>query len=440
MAGRDNHAKNRIGSDDSVALVDASNDRFRALADHATELVAEFDEEGRYLYVSPSYRTLLGIDPAELIGTIPNDLIHPEDRRSTRSRFTDALDGESESHSIHRLRHSDGGWRWFDNTGRAYRTAKGELRFVSLGRDITERRQIEEALSRRLTAEQQLLELSRRLLSLDTRQLAETLSDSLSVAGELACADRAFLIALRESADEAVDVYEWRAPSDPALCLELLPWLTEQIRAGRLVHCGSLSELPASAAADRDEFEHREVHSLLGIPLRAGSKQIGMIAFEVTEEPHIWTIDDITLLSLCADIFASSLDRLRRETALDESRVQLIQAQKMEAVGRLAGGIAHDFNNLLMVIGGFSASLSDELPRDHPARADAAEIEQAVAKAAKLTEQLLTLSRRQVVAAQCVDLNATLEGLRGIVGRLLGEDLALRLETDAQLGSVEVDL
>lgn len=423
----------------TATSVVADDDRFRALADHATELVAEFDAEGRYLYASPSYRTLLGVEPSELIGRAPADLIHPDDQRAARERFRHAMANESESHSIHRLRHRNGAWRWFDNTGQAYRAASGELRFVSLGRDITEQRHTEETLARRLGAEQQLLELSRKLLSLDARRLSDALHESLSVAGELAQADRASLVALRESPEGGFDLYDWRPPADPPLPLEELPWLLEQIRTGRLIDCGTLSELPREATADRAALAQREVESLLALPLRAGPQQTGMLIFEAVRAPRSWTIEDVTLLSLCADVFASSIDRLRRETALDESRIQLIQAQKMEAVGRLAGGIAHDFNNLLMVIGGFSASLAEELPADHPGRADALEIEQAVSKASKLTEQLLTLSRRQVVSTQRVDLNATIEGLRELVSRLLGEDLFLVLEFDRRLAPVEVD-
>jgi PAS domain S-box-containing protein len=417
----------------------ADDDRFRALADHATELVAEFDSLGRYLYASPSFRTLLGIDPASLVGHTPGDLIHPEDEPNSTVRFNGALDNLAESHSIHRLRHADGSWRWFDNSGRAYRTIDGEIRFVSLGRDITQQRQSEQILSRRVEAEQALLELSRRLLSMDARQLHATLAESLSVACSLAAADRAFLVARRDSPEAGSDLYRWPEDQVPPPVLARLPWLDEQIRAGRLVECERLSELPHEARADCSELEARGVQSLLGIPLRAGSSQLGMLVFEATEASHAWTIEDVTLLSLCADVFASSIDRLRRETALDDSRIQLIQAQKMEAVGRVAGGIAHDFNNLLMVIGGFSASLAEELPDDHPGHGDAAEIEQAVAKASKLTEQLLTLSRRQVVSTQRVDLNDTLEGLREIISRLLGEDLTLRLEIDARLGPVQVD-
>jgi two-component system cell cycle sensor histidine kinase/response regulator CckA len=426
-------------SGEAVARESAESDRFRALADHATELVAEFDEEGRYLYASPSYRTLLGLDPSDLIGTVPHELVHPEDRRGSRTRFDGAIEGETESRSVHRLRHRDGSWRWFDNAGRAYRTAKGALRFVSLGRDITERKQTDEALARRLATEQRLLGLSRHLLSLDAQHLIGALEESLAVAGELASADRAYLVALREGPTDGLDLYEKRPAGAPPLDLVRLPWLSEQIRIGRLVHCGTLEELPQQAASDRDDLAGRGVCSLLGIPLRAGTSQLGMLGFEVTGEPHDWSIDEITLLSLCADIFASSIDRLRTETALDDSRLQLVHAQKMEAVGRLAGGIAHDFNNLLMVIGGFSASLTDDLPEDHPGHDDAREIEEAVGRAAKLTEQLLTLSRRQVVEAQRVDLNAAIAGRREIVSRMLGEDVELRLQIDPSVATVRLD-
>ncbi len=415
------------------------SERFRALTDHATELVAEFDENGRYLYASPSFQALLGIDPAELVGTVPRDLIHPDDRDRTTERFAAAVGGESESHSVHRLRHRDGSWRWFENTGRAYRTQRGELRFVSLGRDITERKQAEDNLSRKLTADQKLLQLSRHLLSVGARQLEKELVGSLSVAGELSDADRVYLVALRAAPDERADVYQWSDDDGPPARLEDLPWLMEEIRAGRVVHWGDAAELPALASRDREELARRGVGSLLGLPLRAGQHRIGMLCFERVRDARPFTADEVTLLSLAADVFAGSIDRLRTESALEESRLQLTHAQKMEAVGRLAGGIAHDFNNLLMVIGGFSASLARELPPDHPARGDAREIEHAVERAAKLTEQLLTLSRRQVVDARPVDLNTLVRGMREILSRLLGEDLSLEVQPEPRLPAVRVD-
>ena len=92
--------------------------------------------------------------------------------------------------------------------------------------------------------------------------------------------------------------------------------------------------------------------------------------------------------------------------ALRESQEQLLHAQKMEAIGRLAGGVAHDFNNLLTAITGYSALLIESLGADNPLRADVEEIVHAADQAASFTKQLLAFSRRQVLQPRVIDLNA----------------------------------
>jgi PAS domain S-box-containing protein len=129
-------------SERTIALR-ASEARFRALADHAPELISEFDGRGRYTFANAGFRDLLGRDPADLVGTNPERLIHPDDLPASRASMVHALVHESNARAVHRLRHADGSWRWFENTGRAYHTASGELRFVSIGRDVTEARRAE---------------------------------------------------------------------------------------------------------------------------------------------------------------------------------------------------------------------------------------------------------------------------------------------------------
>jgi hypothetical protein len=126
-------------------------------------------------------------------------------------------------------------------------------------------------------------------------------------------------------------------------------------------------------------------------------------------------------------------------TKQEQLEAQLRQAQKMEAVGRLAGGVAHDFNNALSVILSYSEMLSDGLPREDAMRADLGEIGKAARRAADLTRQLLMFSRQQVLAPRVVDLNELLAGTERMLRRLLGEDVELALLPQRPLGSVRID-
>ncbi len=129
----------------------------------------------------------------------------------------------------------------------------------------------------------------------------------------------------------------------------------------------------------------------------------------------------------------------RQEEALRQSQAQLIQAQKSEAVGRLAGGIAHDFNNLMGVILGYGDILLRQLPASEPGRAKVEQIVQAADRAAGLTRQLLAYSRRQVLQSVVVDLNALVARQSAMLEPLIGEDVELSVSTAPDLGSVLAD-
>ncbi|HEU5260212.1 MAG TPA: response regulator [Gemmatimonadales bacterium] len=119
---------------------------------------------------------------------------------------------------------------------------------------------------------------------------------------------------------------------------------------------------------------------------------------------------------------------------------QLVQAQKMEAVGRLAGGIAHDFNNLLTVITSYSDLLLEDLGRDDPKRDDVEQVRKAAEGAASLTRQLLAFSRQQVLEPRVVDLNVVVGGLRKMLQRVIGEDVEFATTLAPDLRAVRADV
>jgi PAS domain S-box-containing protein len=124
------------------------------------------------------------------------------------------------------------------------------------------------------------------------------------------------------------------------------------------------------------------------------------------------------------------------ETRLER---QLMQAQKMEAVGRLAGGVAHDFNNLLGVILGYAETTRSKLPNNDPLKLRIDEILKATERAAGLTRQLLAFSRQQVLQPKILDLNSLVSNVEKMLRRLIGEDVELGTSLEPGLGNVKAD-
>jgi PAS domain S-box-containing protein len=165
--------------------------------------------------------------------------------------------------------------------------------------------------------------------------------------------------------------------------------------------------------------------------LEAGWKgRDGSVVF-VRESARAFRADDGRVLYY--DCIVEDVTERRR---LEE---QLRQAQKMEAVGRLAGGVAHDFNNLLTIIIGYSDRLSEKLSACDGMRRPLEEIKKAADRAASLTRQLLAFSRKQMLQPQLLDLNSLLTNVDEMLRRMIGEDIELVTHVPSGLGRVKAD-
>ena len=203
---------------------------------------------------------------------------------------------------------------------------------------------------------------------------------------------------------------------------------------------------------DRDEFLHMTVMDFRpdedpAIWLHPGERLVGkrgevavtrhqkkdgaVVDVEIVSHEVMWGQTKARLV-MVSDIS----DRARTQAALQQSEEQLRQAQKMDAVGRLASGIAHDFNNLLTAIQGYSEMLLRDAPPEDAHRHDLEEIRRAADRGALLTRQLLAFARRQLRRPKPVDVNRTITGMETLLQRLVGADVQLATVLEPDVGRV----
>jgi len=363
-------------------------ERFRALIEHGADAVALVAPDGTLLFASHSIERLLGFTPAELVGHPGFERVHPDDLPRVHAALRDIIANPGTPAGLElRWRHKDGSWRYIDGVAvdRLAEPAVGAI--VVNFRDVSERR----------TAEAALRDSEERY-----RTLVEGVRDiifALSPEGTISSLNPAFetITGWRREAWVGQPFERLVHPEDLPLALELL---------GRVVR-GELR--PAS------QFRVRTAKS----DYRVGE-------FSATPQLHEGRL--VGILGIGRDV----TERVQLEQ-------QLRQAQKMEAVGRLAGGIAHDFNNILTAITGYADLLLEDLGATDPRRQDADEIHKAADRAAGLTRQLLAFSRQQVLQPTVLEVNKLVSDLEKMLRRLLGEDVALTTQLAPTTGRVKAD-
>jgi len=309
--------------------------------------------------------------------------------------------------------------------------------FNAFVRDITERKSAERnlvaqyAVTRVLAEPQTLSEAARKIL----QAICESLDWELGIFWHL-----------DESAGVLRSLDVWHAPAErfgrfvvlsrqrtfsPGIGLPGRVWTERKpVWVSDVVKDANFPRAPEAAGAG--------LHGAFAVPVQVGRKLYGVIEFF----SHDIRRPDRDLLDMMAEIgikIGQFIERTRTEQELQAAQSQLLQAQKMEAVGRLAGGVAHDFNNLLTIISGSCHFLLSSLGQAGPLRKEVEEIKQASTRAANLTSQLLAFSRRQVVTLQELNLNEAVRNMEGLLQRLIGEDINLVTSLGTKLGVVQVD-
>ena len=373
-----------------------AQERFRRMAESIDQVFWMTDiEKKSMIYVSTAYEKIWGRTCGSLMENPLNWLaaIVPEDReRVAKAAFEKQLLGQYDE--TYRIARPDGSVRWIRDRAFPIKDADGCVRQVSgIAEDVTEQRRAAQALM----LGEAWLETAQ-----DVAQMGSWVSpvvEDKPLVWSRGCY-RIFGLPVSKPITVA-DFFAMVHPAD-----------RERVRAASLRSLETGAEYETEHRIIRPDGEVRWVLEKARVACDAAGKAESLIGI----------VQDVT-------------DRVLGSERLKAAELQLRQALKMEAVGRLAGGVAHDFNNLLTAILGMAELSLAELPKSHPVAKDLADIRDTALRAADLTQQLLAFSRRQFVEPRVLDLNASIEGLSKMLRRLIGEHIDLRV-TAAPAGAV----
>lgn len=330
--------------------------------------------------------------------------------------------------------------------GTLYRIEQqGTTQIAAVMRDITEQRRVIEQLEYRSDFENLVAELSTHFVSLAHEDVDTEIATSLTKLADFAGADGGYVMFFSDDRATLSATHISRFEGSAArleatqnLPVAAMPWWMGKLLSGQVVAIESVSALGPEASIEKAIIEAQGVRSLIDVPLRFAGKVVAVLGFWSGTDHRPWQSDEIKLLRMVGQVFVSALERRRADVALKATDARLRQAQKMEAVGRLAGGIAHDFNNMLTGILGFAELLAISLEND-PRAEDVDEIIRTSERAASLIRQLLAFSRKQVHQPRVLQINDTISESQRMLSRVIGGHIELVVHLSPALGLVSVD-
>ncbi|NMB86847.1 MAG: response regulator [Chloroflexi bacterium] len=288
------------------------------------------NHEGRFEYVNPAYAQMVGYTPEQLLGKRPKDVAPLQDHPLLDQEFLRRREGITSTYETRMI--NTNGYIIPVLITAVPRMENGRFTgTIAVITDLTERKKFEESLLYREAFEKELVQFSTQFVNLSISEMDAAFNHALERVGRFCAVDRAYIFIANESHTSISNTHEWCAEDVPSLMdqmqnipVDYLPFWAQKLYRFENIHIPNVKGLPDSRLAERTVLQHQGVQSLVIVPMVHARTLIGFIGFDSVRRQRVWQDDEISLLRVLSDLFASSIQRKRTEEILLETNNQLI--------------------------------------------------------------------------------------------------------------------
>lgn len=303
--------------------------RFRQIAETINDVFYLYNiVDKRYEFISPNCKDILGVEVEFLLSgkSYTQMYVHEDDKNKmieANALINSGIPYEKEFRVL-----IDNKERWLKEKSFPIKDSEGTaIKNSGIITDITEKKLAYESQARQLAFQRIVAETSSQFLNSSTAGLDKTVNFTLQVLGEFFKADRSYILRYNESSWTLDNTHEWCAKGISSMKDHIhhvpnsdLPWLFEKMMTMKPLHIPNIDQLPARAKAEKLEFQHQKIKSLLGIPLHDKNNRLaGIIGMDMVMKAYSWSDSEINMLQIVADVVSSAIIRIDAEKQLIES-------------------------------------------------------------------------------------------------------------------------